>query len=54
MDSSEDIVISGISGRLPECENIDEFWQALFNGTDLLTVDDRRFPPGTHSCFFIP
>lgn len=46
MDSSDEIVISGISGRLPECENIDQFWDALFKGVDLLTVDDRRFRPG--------
>lgn len=46
MDSTEEIVISGISGRFPECENIDQFWKALFDGVDLLTVDDRRFRPG--------
>lgn len=46
MEHEQDIVISGISGRLPECENVEEFWQALFDGVDLLTVDDRRYPPG--------
>lgn len=46
MTSNEEFVISGIAGRLPECENIEQFWQALLDGLDLLTVDDRRYPPG--------
>lgn len=46
MNSGKDVVISGIAGRLPECENVNEFWQSLFDGVDLITDDDRRFPPG--------
>lgn len=46
MNPWEDIVISGIAGRFPECENVEEFWQSLFDGIDLITDDDRRFPPG--------
>lgn len=46
MDSEDEIVISGIAGRLPECENVEEFWQALFDGVDLMTIDNRRYPPG--------
>lgn len=42
----EDIVISGIAGHLPECENVEQFWEALYEGKDLLTVDDRRYMPG--------
>ncbi|XP_015587765.1 fatty acid synthase [Cephus cinctus] len=44
----DDIVISGISGRLPESANIEEFKQQLFEGVDLVTEDDRRWTPGLH------
>ncbi|XP_062859033.1 fatty acid synthase [Trichomycterus rosablanca] len=44
----EDIVIAGISGRLPESENLEEFWQNLFNGVDMVTEDDRRWKPGLY------
>ncbi|KAH9507034.1 hypothetical protein DERF_011738 [Dermatophagoides farinae] len=40
----EDIVISGISGRFPEADNMDEFAQKLFSGEDMVTRDDRRWP----------
>ena len=33
----DDIVISGISGKLPESENIQEFADNLFNGVDMVT-----------------
>lgn len=42
----EDIVITGISGRYPECSNIDEFWEKLLAGVELMTSDDRRWPVG--------
>lgn len=45
---SEDIVITGISGRLPESSNIEEFKQQLFDGVDLVTDDERRWPSGLH------
>lgn len=45
-DTMEDIVIAGISGRLPESNNLDEFWENLFNGVDMVTEDDRRWKPG--------
>uniref|UniRef100_A0A672M0L0 Fatty acid synthase n=1 Tax=Sinocyclocheilus grahami TaxID=75366 RepID=A0A672M0L0_SINGR len=44
----EDIVIAGISGRLPESNNLEEFWQNLFNGVDMVTEDDRRWKPGLY------
>lgn len=47
MDVNEDIVISGISGRYPECNNIEELVEALLKGVDLVTDDERRFPRGT-------
>lgn len=42
----EDIVITGISGRLPESSSIEEFKQQLFDGVDLVTDDERRWPSG--------
>ncbi len=42
----DDIVISGIACRLPESDNVEEFAQHLFNGDDMVTEDDRRWPPG--------
>lgn len=44
----EEIVIAGISGRLPESNNLEEFWQNLFNGVDMVTEDDRRWKPGLY------
>ncbi|XP_039755412.1 fatty acid synthase [Pararge aegeria] len=44
----DDIVLSGLSGRLPESDSIDEFAQQLFDGVDLVTADDRRWTPGLH------
>lgn len=43
-----DIVISGFSGRLPESSNIDEFKRNLFEGIDMVTDDERRWPSGLH------
>ncbi|XP_025264308.1 fatty acid synthase-like [Camponotus floridanus] len=43
-----DIVIAGISGRLPESSNIEEFKENLMNGTDMVTEDDRRWKPGLY------
>ena len=41
-----DIVIAGVSCRLPESDNVEEFWQHLISGKDMVTEDDRRRPPG--------
>jgi fatty acid synthase len=43
---TEDIVISGIAGRFPECDNMDEFAYNLYNNLDMVTEDDRRWPTG--------
>lgn len=42
----DDLVISGISCRLPESENMEEFSDNLFNGVDMITDDGRRWSPG--------
>lgn len=47
----EDVVIAGIAGKLPESENLQEFWENLVNGVDMVTEDDRRWKPGKLSDF---
>lgn len=50
----DDIVLTGLSGRLPESNSIEEFAQQLFDGVDLVTADDRRWTPGKYnSCVVI-
>lgn len=39
-------MISGISCRLPESDNMSEFKQNLFAGLDMCTEDNRRWEPG--------
>jgi fatty acid synthase len=46
LKEGEDIVISGISGRYPESDSVDEFAQNLYNKVDMITQDDRRWPTG--------
>ncbi|XP_060836830.1 fatty acid synthase-like isoform X2 [Rhopalosiphum padi] len=48
MPEANDIVISGIAGRFPECNSTEEFKQKLYNNEDLLTVDNRRWSPGMY------
>lgn len=43
---SEDVVISGISGRYPESNNLTEFWEKLISGVELVSCDGRRWPVG--------
>lgn len=43
-----DIVIAGISGRLPESSNIEEFKENLMKGTDMVTENERRWTPGLY------
>ena len=50
--STEDVVISGVSGRLPESDNVEEFRQHLINKEDMVTEDDRRWTPGEDSQYF--
>ena len=46
MTSNSEIVISGISGRYPESLNMHEFWNRLLSGTELSSIDNRRWPLG--------
>lgn len=47
----DEIVISGISGRYPESANVNEFWNNLMSGQELVTIDDRRWPIGECNLF---
>lgn len=42
----EDVVISGMSGRFPRSANIQEFSKNLFDGVDMMTGGNDRFPSG--------
>ncbi|KAF7493890.1 Fatty acid synthase [Sarcoptes scabiei] len=41
---NDEIVISGIGGRYPESDSLDEFRDNLYNNVDMITSDDRRWP----------
>ena len=43
-----EVVISGISGRFPSSDSIQEFKDNLFNGVDMVTADDSRWPIGEY------
>ncbi|XP_039332582.1 fatty acid synthase [Saimiri boliviensis] len=44
----EEVVIAGMSGKLPESENLQEFWDNLISGVDMVTDDDRRWKAGLY------
>ena len=44
----EKIVISGIAGRYPGSDSIDQLRDNLFDNKDLITEDDSRWPPGLY------
>ncbi|KYM98433.1 Fatty acid synthase [Cyphomyrmex costatus] len=43
IDSSEDIVISGIAGRFPRSDDMNQLRENLFNKTDLVRADHNRW-----------
>ncbi|XP_039308272.1 fatty acid synthase [Solenopsis invicta] len=43
-----DIVITGISGRLPESSTIEEFKENLMREMDMVSDDERRWPTGLY------
>lgn len=51
--SSGDIVISGISGRFPSSDSIQEFKDNLYHGVDMVTADSTRWPIGESLLLFI-
>nr|XP_034178573.1 fatty acid synthase [Osmia lignaria]XP_034178581.1 fatty acid synthase [Osmia lignaria] len=46
--TGEDVVITGFSGRFPESVDVDEFRKNLFEGIDMVTDDERRWPSGMY------
>ena len=44
-----EVFVSGASCRLPESDNLEEFWENLISGKDMVTEDDRRWPPGLYN-----
>ncbi|KAM5309029.1 fatty acid synthase [Glossophaga mutica] len=44
----EEVVIAGMSGKLPESDNLEEFWANLIGGVDMVTEDDRRWKAGLY------
>lgn len=42
----DEVVITGLSGRLPESNSIEEFKEQLLAGVDLITDDERRWGAG--------
>ncbi|XP_054448917.1 fatty acid synthase [Pteronotus mesoamericanus] len=44
----EEVVIAGMSGKLPESENLQEFWANLIGGVDMVTEDNRRWKAGLY------
>lgn len=45
---SPNIIISGVSVRFPESNSVKEFEENLYNGNDMVTEDDRRWPIGLY------
>lgn len=43
----DDIVITGISGKFPKSDNLDDFKYHLYNGINMATDDCSRWTPGT-------
>lgn len=46
--NDDDVVITGISGKFPESNNMEEFKRNLFDGVDMVTDDERRWPTGNN------
>ena len=42
LKQNEDIVISGVGGRFPMSNNIDEFAKNLFDNIDMITEDENN------------
>jgi len=47
----EEVVISGIGGVFPECDTLEELKNLLFNKTNAVTIDSRRWRPSTQLLF---
>ena len=43
-DEKYEVVISGISGRFPECNDVQTYKNKLYNKENVITVDNRKWP----------
>lgn len=50
-NNDDDVVISGISGRFPNCKTFEEFKEKLFSGTDIFSEGESRWPDGNFFVF---
>ncbi|XP_024868399.1 uncharacterized protein LOC112452432 [Temnothorax curvispinosus] len=50
IDSDEEIVISGIAGRFPDSDNMNQLRENLFNKKDLVRADHGRWKTGFLTC----
>ena len=46
LKTSDEVVISGVGGRFPMSNNIDEFTSNLYNNVDMISedVEEERYP----------
>ena len=46
LKTSDEVVISGVGGRFPMSNNIDEFTENLYNNVDMISedVEEERYP----------
>ena len=53
LKESEDIVISGMGGRFPLSNSVDEFAQNLYDNVDMITPDENeeRWPKSKSNSF---
>lgn len=42
------VAITGMSSRLPECDNLEEFKRKLYAGEDMVNGKESRWPSGLH------
>src|SRR5690349_2513179 len=42
----KDVSITGIAGRFPDCDNIDQLRDGLFEGRDMVSEEGSRWKPG--------
>ena len=50
----EAVVVSGMSGRLPESDDLAEFREHLLKGDDMVTETSRRWRPGGERLLNVP
>src|SRR2546421_13075075 len=46
MKPKPEVVISGVTGRFPQSDNLEEYEYNLYNGIDMVTADDTRWRVG--------